>query len=218
MASLAKRLTAEALGACILLAVVVGSGIMGVDLAQGNDAIALLGATLATGAILIVLILIFGEISGAHFNPAVTVAIWSRGDIATGHALAYIAAQIVGAVIGVILAHAMFDLALVQMGATQRQGLGQALSEAVATFGLVLTIFGCARWRRDAVAMAVGLFIMAGYWFTASTSFANPAVTLARTLTDSFAGIRAIDAPAFIIAQLVAAVLAARLSAWLFAD
>lgn len=181
---------------------------MGETLADGNVAIALLGNTLATGAGLAVLILVFGPVSGAHFNPAVTLAFALRREIAPGLALGYWAVQIFGAVIGVWVAHAMFALPILQQGATARAGLGQALAEAVATFGLVLTILACVRFNPKAVAYAVGLFITAGYWFTSSTSFANPAVTFARTLTESFSGIRPIDAPAFIAAQLAAAVVA----------
>jgi glycerol uptake facilitator-like aquaporin len=199
---------AEALGTALLLAIVVGSGVMGEALAGGNDAIALLGNTLATAAGLVVLILIFGPVSGAHFNPAVTAAFALRREIAPSLAAAYIAAQIVGGVLGVMLAHAMFDLELLQESAKVRSGIGQAIGEATATFGLLLTIFGCARHRPDAVPYAVGLFIAAGYWFTSSTSFANPAVTIARTLTDTFAGVRPADAPMFILAELAGALLA----------
>lgn len=203
-----RKIVAEALGTALLLAIVVGSGIMGEALADGNDAIALLGNTLATGAGLVVLILIFGPISGAHFNPAVTAAFALRREISLSQAAAYIAAQIVGSVLGVVLAHAMFDLDLLQESVKVRSGIGQAIGEATATFGLLLTIFGCARHRPDAVPYAVGLFIAAGYWFTSSTSFANPAVTIARTLTDTFAGVRPADAPMFILAELAGALLA----------
>ena len=212
-----QKLAAEALGTALLLAVVVGSGIMGDSLAGGNDAIALLGNTIATGAGLVILITIFGPVSGAHFNPAVTFAFALRGEIALGLAAAYVAVQIAGGAAGVFLAHAMFDLELLQTSARTRAGVGQALGEATATFGLVLTILGCLRFRPESVAMAVGLFITAGYWFTSSTSFANPAVTIARTLTDTFAGIRPLDAPAFVVAQLAGAALAAGAAAWLFA-
>jgi glycerol uptake facilitator-like aquaporin len=211
-----QKLAAEALGTALLLAIVVGSGIMGEALANGNDAIALLGNTIPTGAGLVILILIFGPVSGAHFNPAVTLAFLIRGDIALGLAAAYVAVQLIGGVIGVGLAHAMFDLEIVQTSIKARAGGGQALGEATATFGLVLTILGCVRFRPESTAMAVGLFITAGYWFTSSTSFANPAVTIARTLTDTFAGIRPVDAPSFLLAQFSAAALAAGVAYWLF--
>lgn len=213
----AQKLAAEALGTMLLLAIVIGSGIMGDLLANGNAAIALLGNTLATGAGLVILITIFGPVSGAHFNPAVTLVFVLRGELQIKHALAYVAVQIIGALAGVLLAHAMFDLALFQISDNARAGLGQIIGEATAAFGLVLTILGCLRFRPESVAMSVGLFITAGYWFTSSTSFANPAVTLARMMTDTFSGIRPLDAPGFITAQLVAAALAAGLSFWLFA-
>lgn len=212
-----RQLAAEALGTALLLATVVGSGIMGERLAGGNVALALLGNTLATGAILVVLILIFGPVSGAHFNPAVTLAMRLRGEIGGRLALGFVAAQVAGGLFGTLIAHAMFDLPLLQAASTVRSGPGQWLSEFVATFGLVATILGTLRARPAAVAYAVGLFITAGYWFTASTSFANPAVTLARCLTDSFSGIRAGDAPAFIAAQVLGAAAAAALCGWLFA-
>lgn len=215
--SLPQRLAAEALGAGLLLAIVVGSGIMGETLAGGNVALALLGNTLATGAGLVVLILIFGPVSGAHFNPAVTVAFLIRREIAPAEAGAYAAAQIAGALAGVVLAHAMFDVDLLQVSTKARPGAGRMLGEATATFGLVLTILGCQRARPQAIPVAVGLFIVAGYWFTSSTSFANPAVTVARMVTDTFAGVRPADAPAFIIAQFAAAIGATGLAAWLFA-
>ncbi|MEO0400657.1 MAG: MIP/aquaporin family protein [Pseudomonadota bacterium] len=208
MPAFPQKLAAEALGTAFLLTTVIGSGIMGETLAGGNVALALLGNTLATGAILVVLILIFGPVSGAHFNPAVTFGFLLRREITTADAVAYTAAQIIGGIIGVIVAHIMFDAPLIAFSETERAGLGQLTGEAVATLGLLLTIFGCVRFRPDAVAFAVGLFITAGYWFTSSTSFANPAVTLARTLSDTFAGIRPVDAPAFILVQLAAAALA----------
>lgn len=214
--SVPQKLAAEALGTALLLAIVVGSGIMGATLSPGNDAVALLGNTLATGAGLFVLITIFGPVSGAHLNPAVTLAFLIRNDITFSIAAAYMAAQIAGGVAGVALAHAMFDLEIVQVSLKARAGAGQALGEATATFGLVLTILGCLRFRPDGVAMAVGLFITAGYWFTSSTSFANPAVTIARTLTDTFAGVRPDDAPAFLLAQFSAAALAVGAASWLF--
>lgn len=212
----AQKLGAEALGTAFLLAIVVGSGIMGAALSPANDAIALLGNTLATGAGLYVLIVIFGPVSGAHFNPAVTLAFLLRRDISPGMAAGYIGVQIAAGIAGVLIAHAMFDLPLLQVSAKARSGAGPALGEAVATFGLVLTILGAVRFRPESVAPAVGLYITAGYWFTSSTSFANPAVTIARTLTDSFAGIRAMDAPMFVLAQLSAAVLAVAIAAWMF--
>ena len=214
--SLAQRLAAEALGTGLLVATVVGSGYMAETLADGNDAIALLGNTIATGAILFVLITIFVRISGAHFNPAVTVGFAIRRDLRWPHAASYIVAQVAGGVLGAVLAHAMFALPLVQSASNMRTGGAQWLAEGVATFGLLLTIYGCERFRPQAVAAAVGLYITAGYWFTASTSFANPAVTIGRTLTDTFSGIRPIDAPGFIAAQLVGAVLATWLAIWLF--
>jgi len=215
---LLRRLAAEAVGTLFLLAVVVGSGVMGARLSGGNDALALLGNTLSTGAALAVLILIFGPVSGAHFNPAVTLAFRLRGAITTRDALLYVAVQIPAAFAGVLLAHAMFDLPMLQAGVKVRAGFGQTLSEAVATFGLVATILGAVRFRPETVPWAVGLFISAGYWFTASTAFANPAVTLARAFTDTFAGIRLPDAPAFLLAQFAGAALAAWFCAWLFAD
>ncbi|MCZ6579586.1 MAG: aquaporin family protein [Gammaproteobacteria bacterium] len=213
-----KRLVAEGLGTLLLVAVVVGSGIMAQNLSQGNDAIALLGNTLATGAILVVLILIFGPISGAHFNPAVTLAFLIRADIDLKTACAYWPVQIIGGVLGTILAHHMFELPLFDTSTTARHGISQWSAEIVATFGLVMTIFGCIRFKPESVAYAVGLFISAGYWFTSSTSFANPAVTIARSLTDTFSGIAPADAPYFIVAQLIGAGLAAWLGAWLFSE
>ena len=212
---LSRRLAAEALGTALLLAIVVGSGIMGERLAGGNDAIALLGNTLATGAGLAVLILMFGPISGAHFNPAVTLAFLMRREIAPAHAAAYAIVQVAAAVLGVWLAHLMFDAALLQTSGKVRSGGGQWLAEVVATFGLVATILLVLRARAAAVPYAVGLYISAGYWFTASTSFANPAVTFGRTLTDTFSGIRPADAPGFIAAQVVGAVVATLLCGWL---
>lgn len=214
--ALGRRLAAEFLGTAFLLAIVVGSGIMGASLAPDNDAIALLGNTLATAAGLIVLIAILGPVSGAHFNPAVTLVFALRREIAPLGALAYAAVQTLGAVAGVLLAHAMFDMELVQAATTPRPGLGRILAEAVATFGLILTILGSRRLRPEIAAAAVGLWVAAGYWFTSSTSFANPAVTLARTLTDTFAGVRPTDTPGFIVAQFAAALGAARLGSWLF--
>jgi len=212
---LSRRLVAEAIGTAFLLATVVGSGIMAERLAGGNVAIALLGNTLATGAILMVLILIFGPISGAHFNPAVTLSFLIRREITAAHAGIYVIVQVIAGIIGAIIAHLMFDLPGLMSSATARTGTGQWLGELVATFGLVATILGCLKARPSAVPYAVGLFISAGYWFTSSTSFANPAVTVARTLTDTFSGILPAHAPAFIGAQIVGAVLATAVFAWL---
>lgn len=212
----ARRVLAETLGTAFLLATVVGSGIMAFKLAGGNGALALLCNTLPTGAILIVLILTFGPVSGAHFNPAVSLAFALRGQLPRRLAGLYIGAQIVGGIIGVWVAHTMFELPLWQFSATVRTGPGQWLAEAVATFGLVLTIFGCLARTPAAVPYAVGLYITAAYWFTASTSFANPAVTLARSLSDTFAGIAPAGVLAFVIAQLVGMLAAVALSHWLW--
>ena len=201
-------LIAEVLGSVLLLATVIGSGIMGAKLAGGNVAIALLGNTIATGAMLVVLIHIFGPVSGAHFNPAVTLACALRGEHDWPSVAPYCAAQLAGAVLGVWLAHAMFDLSILQISTTVRSGRGQWIAEATATFGLLLTIFGCARGAVGAVPYAVGLYITAAYWFTASTSFANPAVSIARALSDTFAGIAPASVPAFIAAQLLGMLLA----------
>lgn len=214
---LSRRLAAEALGTAFLLAVVVGSGIMGETLAGGNTAIALLGNTIATGAILVVLILIFGPLSGAHFNPAVTLSFVMQGRLEKRIALFYVAAQIAGGLAGMLIAHAMFEEPLFQASEKLRTGPAQWLAEFVATFGLLATILGCVRFRAEAVPYAVGLYITAGYWFTASTSFANPAVTIARSFTDTFSGIRPLDAPGFIIAQILGAVAATLVFAWLLA-
>ena len=189
MPSLRKRAFSEWLGTAFLLAAVVGSGIMAAKLADGNGAIALLCNTLPTGAILAVLILVFGPLSGAHFNPAVSLGFALRRELAWPIAAIYIGAQLFGAIIGVWAAHLMFELPVWQFSITERTGPGQWLAEAVATFGLLLTVFGCVSQRPDAVPYAVGLYITAAYWFTASTSFANPAVTIARSLSDTFAGI-----------------------------
>lgn len=212
-----RRLVAEALGTALLLATVVGSGIMAEQLAGGNVALALLGNTFPTGAILVVLITMLGPVSGAHFNPAVTLVFALRGELPVAMALAYVAAQVAGGVVGMLAAHGMFDLALVQVGTQVRTGAAQWFAEAVATFGLVLVILGTLRTRSQAVAMAVGLYITAAYWFTASTSFANPAVTIARAFTDTFSGIAPADAPGFIVAQLVGTVVAWALAGWLWA-
>ncbi len=211
-----KRIVAECLGTAFLLAGVVGSGIMAAKLAGGNGALALLCNTLPTGAILTVLILTFSPISGAHFNPAVSIAMALRRELPVRVAVAYIAAQIVGAIAGVLTAHAMFELPLWQLSATIRAGEGQWFAESVATFGLLLTIFGCAARTPAAIPYAVGLYIMAAYWFTASTSFANPAVTIARSLSDTFAGIAPGGVIPFIGAQIAGALGATVLARWLF--
>lgn len=212
----ARNLTAEGLGTAFLLAAVVGSGIMAEKLSGGNQAMALLCNTLPTGAILAVLILIFASISGAHFNPAVSLAFALRGKLPWGSAAAYVGAQVLGGIIGVWLAHLMFGLPMWQLSMTAREGPGQWLAEGIATFGLLLTIFGCAAQRPDAVPYAVGLYITAAYWFTASTSFANPAVTIARSLSDTFAGIAPAGVAAFIAAQLVGMLAAVLLGRWLW--
>ncbi|MGH6725743.1 MAG: aquaporin [Pseudolabrys sp.] len=211
-----RRLFAEALGTAFLLATVVGSGIMGERLSGGNAALALLGNTLPTGAILVVLILIFGPVSGAHFNPAVSIGFALRGELKRSELSCYVAAQVMGGILGVFAAHAMFDLPILQISAHARTGPGQWFAEGVATFGLLLAIFGCLARAPQAIAYAVGLYISAAYWFTASTSFANPAVTIARSLSDTFAGIAPAGAPAFIAAQLVGmlAALAAARQLW----
>ncbi len=212
---LSRRLAAECLGTAFLLATVVGSGIMAERLAGGNIALALLGNTLPTGAILVVLITIFGPVSGAHFNPAVTLVFAVKRETPPAEALAYVAAQILGGLLGVLAAHAMFEVALLQVSPTLRSGAGQWLAEAIATFGLIATILGALRARPQAVAMAVGLYITAAYWFTASTSFANPAVTLARGFTDSFSGIRPADVGPFVLAQFIGGLLALAFFVWL---
>jgi glycerol uptake facilitator-like aquaporin len=212
---LSRRLAAEALGSAALLAVVIGSGIMAERLSGGNTAITLLGNTLPTGAILVVLIIVFGPLSGAHFNPAVTLAFLMRREIPPREALLYVIAQVAGGLAGALLAHAMFELPLMQVSETVRTGAAQCLSEWVATFGLVATILGALRFRSEAVPFAVGLYITAGYWFTASTSFANPAVTIARSFTNTFSGIAPSSAPAFIAAELFGAATATLVCAWL---
>jgi glycerol uptake facilitator-like aquaporin len=199
----------------MLLATVVGSGIMAERLSGGNVALALLANTLATGAVLVALILTFGPISGAHFNPAVTVADASQGGLSWRDVPGYLIAQVGGAIVGVWTAHAMFEEPLFMLSRHQRSGPGQLLSEFVATFGLLAVIWGCSRRRSAAVPFAVGAYITAAYWFTASTSFANPAVTLARGLTDTFAGIRPVDIPGFILAQMLGAMMATVLFRWL---
>ncbi len=212
---LPRRLAAEFVGTAGLLATVVGSGIMAERLAGGNIAVALLGNTIPTGAILMVLILVFGPVSGAHFNPAVSLAFFARRELPPLDAALYLLVQVAGALLGVAAAHLMFEQQVLQVSLNPREGPAQWFSEAVATFGLVATILGTLRFRPEAVAYAVGLFISAGYWFTASTSFANPAVTIARSFTDTFTGIRPVDAPGFIVAECVGALVAVAFMGWL---
>lgn len=209
---------AEFIGTAFLLATVVGSGIMAEQLAGGNVAIALLGNTIPTGAILVVLITMLGPISGAHFNPAVSMVFALRGELAWRQVWVYVAMQVLGGILGVWAAHMMFDDSLLQFSSKVRTGPSQWFAEGVATFGLVFTILATLRAKPDAVAMAVGLYITAAYWFTASTSFANPAVTIARGFSDTFAGIRPIDVPAFVLAQLIAAIIAWLVCKWLLQD
>ncbi|MGI9391341.1 MAG: aquaporin [Boseongicola sp.] len=210
-----RRLVAEALGTAILVATVVGSGIMAERLTN-DTALALLANTLPTGAILVVLISILGPVSGAHFNPAVTLAFVLKRDITSSLAIGYVAVQIAGGLAGSILAHAMFEETLVQISTTIRTGTAQWLAELVAAFGLVFVILAGLRNKPDAVAWLVGLYITAAYWFTASTSFANPAVAIGRSITDTFSGIRPFDVPAFVIAECLGAILAVYLAGWLF--
>jgi glycerol uptake facilitator-like aquaporin len=213
--TLGRRAVAEAVGTALLLAAVVGSGIMGERLAGGNVAVALLANTLATGAALVALILTFGPISGAHFNPVVTLGDASQGGITWASVPVYVVAQVAGAFLGVAVAHLMFGEPLFVASQHARAGFSQLVSEFVATFGLLAVIWGCVRSRADAVPFAVAAYITAAYWFTASTSFANPAVTMARAATDTFAGIRPADAPGFIVAQLAGGVTATALFRWL---
>jgi glycerol uptake facilitator-like aquaporin len=213
--SLARRVGAEGVGTALLLAAVVGSGIMADRLSGGSIGLALLANTLATGAVLVALILTFGAVSGAHFNPAVTLAAAWEGDLARQDVPAYLGAQLGGAVLGVAVAHLMFDLPPLAFSAHARHGPSQLLSEGVATFGLLSVIWGCGRLRSPtSVAAAVGAYITAAYWFTASTSFANPAVTVARALTDTFTGIRPTDVPGFVLAQLLGAAAATAFFRW----
>jgi glycerol uptake facilitator-like aquaporin len=214
--SLSRRLVAEALGSAFLLAAVIGSGVMAAELAGGNGALALLCNTIPTGAILTVLILIFGPLSGAHFNPAVSLAFAMRGELAWRSAGLYVAAQVIGAIAGVWAAHLMFGLPVWQVSETVRSGPGQWFAEGVAAFGLLLTILGCVARAPSSVAYAVGLYITAAYWFTASTSFANPAVTIARSLSNTYAGIAPSSTPGFILAQFAGALAAVALSSWLW--
>lgn len=213
-----RKLFAEWLGTLFLLATVVGSGIMAERLAGGNVAIALLGNTIPTGTILAVLILVFGPISGGHFNPAVTLAFAIRREISPQHSVQYVVVQIIGGLCGVMIAHLMFDNAIFDPSNTARTGVGQWTGEFVATFGLIMTILGCLKARPEAVPYAVGLFITAGYWFTSSTSFANPAVTIARGFTNTFSGIDPAHIAGFIVMQLIAAVAATMIMKWLLED
>jgi glycerol uptake facilitator-like aquaporin len=212
---LSRRLVAEGLGTMFLVAAVIGSGIMGEQLSGGNAAIALLGNTLATGAALMVLILIFGPVS-SHFNPIVSLSFALQRVLPWREFLIYVPVQIMAGIAGAMLAHIMFDLPLITASTHLRTGLGVWTGEIVASFGLLATILGCLRARPDAVPYAVGLFITAGYWFTSSTSFANPAVTIARSLTDTFSGIRPMDVPGFVVAQIVGALLATAVIRWLW--
>jgi glycerol uptake facilitator-like aquaporin len=214
-ASLARRAVAEGIGTALLLATVIGSGIMGEKLAGGNVAIALLANSLATGAGLVALILTFGTISGAHFNPAVTLADATQGGLPWREVPAYLAAQVVGAFVGVGVANFMFEKPIFFASTHERSGIAELVSEVVATFGLLAVIWGCARRRPSAVPFAVGAYITAAYWFTSSTSFANPAVTLARAASDTFAGIRPVDVPGFVVAQLLGAAAATGTFRWL---
>lgn len=214
--TLSRRLVAEALGTALLVATVVGSGIMS-DRLSDDVAVSLLGNTLPTGAILVVLITLFGPISGAHFNPVVSLVFALRRDLTAATALAYVIAQVAGGIAGTLIAHAMFDLPILQVSATVRTGTGQWLAEVVATFGLLTTILLGIRMRSEAIAWLVGLYITAAYWFTASTSFANPAVAIARALSDTFSGIRPLDLPGFILAEILGAVVALVVAGWLLA-
>lgn len=213
---LIRKLLAEFLGSLLLSGVVIGSGVLALDVAAGNAGVALIGNTAATAAILWVLVATLGPVSGAHFNPAVTLAFALRGDISPGLGLVYVALQVAGCVAGGVLAHAMFELPLIQIAATDRSGAAKILAEGVATFALVFAIFGAIRHAPRAVPAAVALVIAAGYWWTASTSFANPAITVARALSDTFAGVRPTDVPGFFLGQVSGAVLAAAMCAILF--
>lgn len=211
-----RAVCAEAVGSFFLFATVIGSGIMAANLSQGNLAIALLGNTMATAAILFVLIAMLGPVSGAHFNPAVSlVAAW-RGELSVRLLFAYIGVQLLFGIMGVWAAHLMFEMPVLQLSTTARTGMGQWLAEAIATFGLILTILGTVRHRAEWVPASVALYITAAYWFTSSTSFANPAITIARSLTDSFSGIAPFDVPMFLLAQLVGAACAAAVARFLF--
>lgn len=215
---LGKRLAAEGVGSFFLFACVIGSGIMAANLAAGNEAVALLGNTVATGAILFVLISMLGPISGAHMNPAVSIVAASRGDLPWREAAAFCAVQLVFGILGAWAAHLMFDLPTLQLSVKARQGVGQWTGEAIATFGLILTILGTTRHRPQWVPATVASYITAAYWFTSSTSFANPAITVARSLSDTFAGIAPADVPLFVFAQLFGAAAAAMTAKWLFSE
>jgi glycerol uptake facilitator-like aquaporin len=212
---LTRRLAAEALGTFFLVMAIVGSGIMAQNLAGGNVALALLANMASTGAVLFVIIAMFISVSGAHFNPAVSLVMWVRGDLGRGDALAYIAVQILGGCLGAVAAHLMFGLEPVQFAQTARNGTGQWIGEFIATFGLIATILGCVRFNLNLVAPAVALYISSAYWFTSSTSFANPAVTIARAFTDTFSGIAPHHVPAFLFAEIAGALLAAFVMGWL---
>ncbi len=211
-----RQQAAEFIGTKMMLATIIGSGIMAETLSAGNDAIALLANTIATGAILVVLITVFGPVSGAHFNPAISLVFWLRGELDRRRCLLFVLCQIAGGVAGTLLAHFMFELPLIQLSQQARSGVSQFGSEIVATAGLIGVILGGLASRPRAVPMLVGLYISAAYWFTASTSFANPAVTLARAISDTFAGIAPSDMPVFILGQLLAVYPAAKISGWLF--
>lgn len=211
-----RRLVAEGIGSAMLFACVIGSGIMAANLSQGNDALALLANTAATGAILLVLITVLGPVSGAHMNPAVSLVAALRGDLSWRDAAAYTAVQIAFGILGAFAAHAMFELPVLQFSLKARSGVGQWLGEGIATFGLILTIIGTVRHRAEWVPVTVALYIAAAYWFTSSTSFANPAITVARSLSDTFAGIAPHDVPLFVVAQLCGALCAWKVSGWLF--
>lgn len=215
--ALARRLAAEGVGSFFLFATVIGSGIMAENLSGGNDAVALLGNTVATGAMLFVLITMLGPISGAHMNPAVSLVMAGRRDLSWRDAAAYVAVQLAFGILGAWAAHLMFDLPTLQLSVKARTGLGQWTGEAIATFGLILTILGTTRHRPALVPASVALYITAAYWFTSSTSFANPAITVARSLTDSFAGIAPANVPMFVAAQMIGALLAALVARYLFA-
>lgn len=216
MNDLPRRLSAEALASFFLFSTVIGSGVMAEALAGGNVALALLGNTLATGAMLFVLIVVFGPVSGAHMNPAVSLVMAVRGELAWKDCALYLAVQLAGGLLGAFAAHLMFELPILQYSLKARSGIGQWTGEALATFGLILTILGTLRHQPRWVAATVGLYISAAYWFTSSTSFANPAITVVRSLSDSFAGIAPADVPLFVLAQIAGAMAAAVLAAWLF--
>lgn len=216
-ASLSQRLGAEAIGSFFLFVAVIGSGIMAENLAGGNVAVALLANTVATGAILFVLIAMLGPISGAHFNPAVTFAFWLRKEIGAATAALFVAAQLIGGAIGAFAAHVMFELPVFQFSTKARAGIGQWTGELIATYGLVLTILLLVRYRPSAIPAGVGLYIMSAYWFTSSTSFANPAITVVRSLSDTFAGIAPLDVPMFVMSQFIGAAIAVACAGWLTA-